>query len=605
MGFIDFILPYRFWLRKKYKVGTDKLVDQFTFVPYNPQIIVPELRKEFKQYQSEQGDYNQNWQEGLKHRFNKTIDQFSKGSNASYVAGAEAGLFLGMDVFSAYRAVDESVYEGMSKLAGENLDSLGDLSSKATSYEHDFYGLSESALSKVGGHVGESVFAESLQEKGMCVEWPESSNQAGWDLLVNGHEVNVKTVADASSLKEHFASYPDIPALIPGDAANIPENAINIGTEAGLDEFNQAMEDGVQNIVAFDPGVSGSEIMSQTEEATDFLTGAGDIFDAFIPVVTLGFSSFREVKLLFNEHTNLASAAKNIGLDVLGSGGGGAAGVVIGAGIGSIFPGAGTIIGGIIGGIAGAIGGRKGTDAIKKRAFKKAFEEYQTAYTQFNLRAEAIIKQANETIDSFKRDVSAEIKRGVQNSKSEISKQEILMRKKVNEKNILKLTEINQLVQQAQEKIAIREKEVKSELGSISSWKQIFWPNEETFAFHRIQNHLQKIRSTVETFGLDNHEISLGEFAKLFGRTGLEKDVVLEKIMDSELSRLEEEKKLRLLINNETARAVLIRKSKIKQINNFIKNQNDLARTKINALVSPLREKQKKVEIEKKKLGIA
>ena len=41
-----------------------------------------------------------------------------------------------------------------------------------------------------------------------------STNQAGYDLLVNGEEFQVKCVADISSVSNHFEKYPDIPVFI-------------------------------------------------------------------------------------------------------------------------------------------------------------------------------------------------------------------------------------------------------------------------------------------------------------------------------------------------------------------------------------------------------
>ena len=216
-----------------------------------------------------------------------------------------------------YQSVDKFVYEGMSKLTGENFDNIVDLSKKVQSYNHNFWdGLSDSGLSKLGGHIGESYAAETLQSKGLDVNWAQKSNQAGWDLLVDGHEINVKTVADANTLSKHFNDYPDIPVIIPGDATNIPEQALYISSESGFEELDKIVKEGAENIVVVDPSLSAQEIMSHTEEATDFLTGAVESTESFIPFITMGLSSTREVRLLMKGHTSVLNSAKNLGLDV-------------------------------------------------------------------------------------------------------------------------------------------------------------------------------------------------------------------------------------------------------------------------------------------------
>ncbi len=397
----NIFLPYRLLLKNKHIEDTQNLVEEYLPKPHNASLLIPAYRKKISEF-NKQGDDLSNIEgfSKIEASFKEVNSAFFK-NEASFIGASEAFVFLGADVFNGYQAVDEFVYEGMSRLSGENLDSLADLSSKVQSYSHDFWGgLTDTGVNKVGGHVGEAFAADSLTDKGMDVQWPEASNQEGWDLLINGHEANVKIVADANQLSNHFNEYPDIPAIIPGDTANIPESAIYLDSDSGMEELNQALNDGVENLVVVDPSLSGNEIMNQTEQATDFLAGSSDIFDSYIPMVTVAFSATREYKLINKGVTTFNNSIKNIGLDVAGTGIGGFGGAKIGAVIGTLItPGLGTAIGGIVGGIAGAILGRKGIDKVKTASFDKAYEVYVNNERKFNV-------DKNEIVQSLDRDIN-------------------------------------------------------------------------------------------------------------------------------------------------------------------------------------------------------
>ena len=137
-------------------------------------------------------------------------------------------------------------------------------------------------------------------EAGVSVEWPDSSTQAGWDLLLGGHEANIKLVTDASTLTQHFAQYPEIPAIIPGDALNLPATAIHFDPIDGmnLDAAMTALESGESYTVLVNEALSKAEVLGDVADATDLALGSADIFSASIPLVTLAFSSVRELGLL-------------------------------------------------------------------------------------------------------------------------------------------------------------------------------------------------------------------------------------------------------------------------------------------------------------------
>lgn len=63
------------------------------------------------------------------------------------------------------------------------------------------------------GYVAEQLVAARLVEQGFQVTFPDTSNNPGFDLLVDGNEFQVKCLSDLSGLREHFERYPNMPVF--------------------------------------------------------------------------------------------------------------------------------------------------------------------------------------------------------------------------------------------------------------------------------------------------------------------------------------------------------------------------------------------------------
>ena len=124
------------------------------------------------------------------------------------------------------------------------------------------------------------------------------------------------------------------------------------------------------------------------------------------PFITLIFSSVKEISLINDGKTSIDNSLKNVALDVAGTGFGAAGGAKGGAIIGGFIGGpVGALIGGAIGGIAGAIGGRAITNEIKKEPLKNALNDYRTNFEDMatdtkNCAIEAVNKIRITAIDS-------------------------------------------------------------------------------------------------------------------------------------------------------------------------------------------------------------
>ncbi len=297
------------------------------------------------------------------------------------IEGAAQGTLFSMDAIQNLMEIDEHVYIAMGTLAGEQFDTIGDLSKSLANWESSEIGepLPPAAASKLMGHLSEPVVADNLRELGYQVQLPDVSNQEGYDLILNGeYFVNVKTVADAGSLAGHFDKYPDIPVIVPGDMTGIPEDAIYLGAENSADQFEEAIHEGREHIVLVDNELSHADMVQHTESVSDALLGNIDLVGGGIPMITLAASSWREIRLLVAKDTDLLHSAKNLGLDVSTTAISNFAGLGAGSAIGTlILPGIGTTIGAIAGLISFSIAGRAASNKLKKIPLKKAIRRYE------------------------------------------------------------------------------------------------------------------------------------------------------------------------------------------------------------------------------------
>ena len=210
---------------------------------------------------------------------------------------------VGVNVFHQYMFIDDNIYEGVSRLSGENIDSFSDLSAKLKTYKHDSQGLTVDSLNKIKGHIAESHVAKHFQEAGIEVNWPETSNQEGWDLLLNGNSIQIKLTNNTNSLIEHFKNNPEIPVIIPSDADNIPETAFHFDPSDNIDSLFDYLKETPEKAVIVDNQLSNAELTESIEEGTDLLMGATEFH---LPFFTTAFTFSREIKLLKNKDTDMS-----------------------------------------------------------------------------------------------------------------------------------------------------------------------------------------------------------------------------------------------------------------------------------------------------------
>ena len=167
------------------------------------------------------------------------------------------------------------------------------------------------AVSNVKGYVAEQLVAAELASQGHQVEFPETSNQAGWDLLVDGEKFQVKWLGDPGGLTAHFEKY-DYPVLANAELADqIPANLADrvFFVEGYTDELV-------------------SEITNRSIEA------GANIINPDVPVFAIGLVAVRELREYQVGHVTGAQAVHQVLLEGATRSGLAATGGYVGAGIG-------------------------------------------------------------------------------------------------------------------------------------------------------------------------------------------------------------------------------------------------------------------------------
>lgn len=125
---------------------------------------------------------------------------------------AVAGLTLGEVLYSA-ASIDPRVVAAVDFSRSEDLADIFAFGAFAARAAEVAGAAGVGAANNIRGYVAEQIVATQLVAKGHDVSLPETSNNAGFDLVVDGLPVQVKCLTDASSLASHFAAYPDIPVI--------------------------------------------------------------------------------------------------------------------------------------------------------------------------------------------------------------------------------------------------------------------------------------------------------------------------------------------------------------------------------------------------------
>lgn len=246
---------------------------------------------------------------------------------------AFAGLVVG-DFLYDYLRIDPLVMEGIDFARAANLSNPLIFSDFANGQAALMAEGGGDSIARLQGYVAERMVAQHMAAAGHDVSFPETSNQAGYDLLIDGQPFQVKCTESASYVREHPEKYPDIPVIVNREHA---------------EEFAD-----VQGVY-IDPGLSVTEVTAVTEAG---IAGGAEVLNFELPWIALAVSTAVEIRDLYYSRTGLTNSAINIATDTAGRTLLGAfsakAGGVVGA---VIFGPAGSVVGSLGGAVAGGIGG--------------------------------------------------------------------------------------------------------------------------------------------------------------------------------------------------------------------------------------------------------
>jgi hypothetical protein len=250
---------------------------------------------------------------------------------------AVAGMTLADIVYDA-TAIDPSV------IAAADFSRSADLAGifKFGGFADRVRDLSGAALagteSNLRGYVAEQIVAARLVEQGYQVSLPETANNPGFDMLVDGDPFQVKCLRDLNGLAKHFEKYPDMPALVNGELATKIE-------ESGYDWIDK---------VFFVEGYD----YETTKQVMDVALDAGAALDDLdVPVFAVAVSAAKNIHAWWKGSLPLEDLPFEVAVDGAVKGGLAAAGGFAGSTLGLlVFGPAGAVVFSGVGG-AGALFG--------------------------------------------------------------------------------------------------------------------------------------------------------------------------------------------------------------------------------------------------------
>lgn len=194
---------------------------------------------------------------------------------------------------------------------------------------------------RLSGYVAEQQVAYNLIQQGHTVEFPDTANQVGFDLLVDGQAMQVKNTLSSDYVLQHIEKNPDIPVIVNQELAESLGEHPSVFIDSGLSHahVNQTMIESLEHIDQFD-------------SIADFLP---------IPFMTLGLAAYRNYNDFGSRQIDSRQYFENIGKETVAIAGGAIAGKVILGTIGGIVAGPVGIalaggLGAYIGGVAGSTG---------------------------------------------------------------------------------------------------------------------------------------------------------------------------------------------------------------------------------------------------------
>jgi hypothetical protein len=272
---------------------------------------------------------------------NAVVDKlFRKTSTSSTLIGISF-----IDIFYDYLMINPEAIDAINFAREEDLTNFFSFQQFAENFNFSNAG----ELTRLKGYTAEQLVALELQGKGHDVSFPDTSNQVGYDLIVDGQPFQVKCLSEPSGVYEHFRNYPDIPVLVNKELMkSLDDHPLVYGTE-----------------------VSNEEVIDITRNS---LTHAAEFGELDIPIITLAVSSLSNGYKIISDGLAIRLAGLNVVNETVSRSIAAFAGKGVGLVIGPAFGPAGVVVMPMFLGLAGAYNGGKITNQVKKLYTRKERE---------------------------------------------------------------------------------------------------------------------------------------------------------------------------------------------------------------------------------------
>lgn len=277
------------------------------------------------------------------------------GDGEVRTTAAVAALTLGDIAYSA-AAIDPTVIQAADFARADALDSPLAFAEFARKIQELSPASHIGDVSNLKGYVAERIVAAELVDQGHQVSFPDTPNEPGWDLMVDGEKFQVKCLEHLSGLRAHFDNY-DYPVLANSELAD------HIPSE-------------LADKVFFVEGYS-NELADQVTERS--LDAGADVFSPHVPIFALGMSAARN---LLDYQAGKVSATQAVEQIILDGGirvGLATAGGYIGASIGLlVFGPAGALVLGAVTPVLSQAQARRFAGLMDKHIKAEPYTQWET-----------------------------------------------------------------------------------------------------------------------------------------------------------------------------------------------------------------------------------
>ena len=272
---------------------------------------------------------------------------------AALLGGTETGAYAGM-------TLGELVYDRVS-IDPDALEAFefahkpmaGDIHRLAVWAHSSLIGADatvEGRVNRLQGYVFERMAASALRQSGAVVEIPKSATNPGWDLRVNGEEVQAKCGRSPHLVLEHFERHPDVRRVVVNDEL-----------------ASHFLHD--DRVVAIG-GITRDLVRSQTDHS---LHAAADMLDIYMVKFAPALSVIRNGWALWKRDTDLQAVAGNVTVDGASRFAGAMAGKAVGAvAAAALLGGWPAVLAPVVLSAAGYRGGRAVATLVKRHVLLRA-----------------------------------------------------------------------------------------------------------------------------------------------------------------------------------------------------------------------------------------